>query len=97
MEGRAWSLGDRRCSYNVIVVAAALCTRAAQAEIRIGVAGPVTGPWAWFGEQYQRGTGLAVEDLNAADGVLRRSVELIGGDEQSGEPREVGQAVHAAA
>jgi branched-chain amino acid transport system substrate-binding protein len=39
---------------------AALWGSAAEAEIRIAVAGPMTGAYAWFGEQYQRGAGLAV-------------------------------------
>jgi ABC-type branched-subunit amino acid transport system substrate-binding protein len=37
----------------------------AKAEIRIAVAGAMTGANAWFGEQYQRGAELAVADLNA--------------------------------
>jgi branched-chain amino acid transport system substrate-binding protein len=53
-----------------VIAAAALWTASARAEIRIGVAGPMTGAYAWFGEQYQRATGLAVEDLNARGGVL---------------------------
>jgi branched-chain amino acid transport system substrate-binding protein len=64
-----------------VIAAAALWTASARAEIRIGVAGPMTGAYAWFGEQYQRGTGLAVEDLNAKGGVLGQSVELIVGDD----------------
>ena len=64
-----------------IMLAAALCAWAADAEIRIGVGGPMTGANAWFGEQYQRGTELAVEDLNANGGVLGQSVELIVGDD----------------
>jgi branched-chain amino acid transport system substrate-binding protein len=54
---------------------------AANAEIRIGTAGPMTGPIAWFGEQYVRGAGLAVEDLNARGGVLGQKVDLIVGDD----------------
>ena len=46
---RSWLAG-------AILLAAALCARAAGAEILIGVAGPMTGAYAWFGEQYQRGT-----------------------------------------
>ena len=42
---------------------------------------PMTGALAWFGEQYQRGTELAVEDLNAKGGVLGQRVELIVGDD----------------
>ena len=64
-----------------VISIAALCAQAAQAEIRIGVAGPMTGANAWFGEQYQRGAELAVEDLNAKGGVLGQSVELIVGDD----------------
>jgi branched-chain amino acid transport system substrate-binding protein len=64
-----------------VISIAALCTRPAEAEIRIGVAGAMTGPYAWSGEQYQRGTELAVEDLNAKGGVLAQSVELIVGDD----------------
>ncbi len=41
----------------------------------------MTGPIVWFGEQYQRGAELAVEDLNAKGGVLGQSVELIIGDD----------------
>ena len=64
-----------------ILLAAALCTRAAAAEIRIATAGPMTGAYAWFGEQYQRGAGLAVADLNAKGGVLGQSIELVVGDD----------------
>ncbi len=66
--------------FNAILIAA-LCARAAEAEIRIGVAAAMTGPYAWFAEQYQRGTGLAVADLNARGGVLGQNIELIIGDD----------------
>ncbi|MCE3249304.1 MAG: hypothetical protein K0R41_3129, partial [Geminicoccaceae bacterium] len=45
------------------VVSAALWGPAAEAEIRIATAGPMTGIYAWAGERYQRGAGLAVADL----------------------------------
>ena len=60
---------------------AALCAQAAAAEILIGVAGPMTGKNAWFGEQMERGAALAVADLNAAGGVLGQQVELITADD----------------
>ena len=60
---------------------AALCARSAEAEILIGVAGPMTGPMAWGGEQFERGAGMAVADLNARGGVLGQNVELIVGDD----------------
>ena len=72
-----------RC--RLILVCAALITtvggRATQADILIGVAGPMTGVYAWAGERYQRGAGMAVEDLNAKGGVLGQTVELIVGDD----------------
>jgi branched-chain amino acid transport system substrate-binding protein len=42
----------------------------ARAEIRIGVATPLTGPYAWNGEQTRAGADQAVQDLNARGGVL---------------------------
>jgi hypothetical protein len=52
------------------IAIATLCGGAAAAEILIGVAGPMTGKNAWFGEQIERGTALAVADINAAGGML---------------------------
>ena len=49
----------------------------AQAEILIGGAGPNTGPLAWIGEQMQRGAEMAVDDINAARGVLGEQVQLV--------------------
>jgi branched-chain amino acid transport system substrate-binding protein len=59
------------------ITIAVFCARAAWAEILIGVAGPMTGTNAWFGEQMERGAGMAVADLNAAGGVLGEQVQLI--------------------
>ena len=42
----------------------------AQAQIKIGVAGPLTGPNAAFGKQLTDGVDQAVADINAAGGVL---------------------------
>ena len=64
-----------------VIAAAALGAPAAQAEIRIGVAAPMTGIYAWAGDRFQRGAELAVENLNAKGGVLGQRVELIVGDD----------------
>jgi branched-chain amino acid transport system substrate-binding protein len=53
----------------------------ARAEILIGMAGPMTGKEAWFGEQEERGAALAVGDLNASGGVLGQQVELLTADD----------------
>jgi branched-chain amino acid transport system substrate-binding protein len=39
------------------------------------MADPMTGKNAWFGEQLQRVTELAVADINAAGGVLGQQVK----------------------
>jgi branched-chain amino acid transport system substrate-binding protein len=41
----------------------------AHADIVIGVAGPMTGPYAAFGKAMQDGAELAVDDLNARGGI----------------------------
>jgi branched-chain amino acid transport system substrate-binding protein len=53
----------------------------ARAVILIGVAGPMTGKNAWFGEQLERGAAQGVADLNAAGGVLGQQVRLITADD----------------
>lgn len=41
-----------------------------QAEMRIGIATPLTGHYAWSGEQTRVGADMAMQDLNDRDGVL---------------------------
>jgi branched-chain amino acid transport system substrate-binding protein len=59
----------------------AVSAGAAQAEIVIATAGPMTGQYAVFGEQMRRGAEQAVKDLNAAGGVLGEEVVLRVGDD----------------
>ena len=54
-----------------------------QAEILIGFAGPMTGPRAWSGQQFQRGAEQAVSDINRVGGVLGQQLTLIVGDDAS--------------
>ena len=64
----------------IVVLAAALgCP--ARADVLIGLAGPMTGKVAWYGEQMQRGAELAVADINAAGGALGQQVRLIIADD----------------
>ncbi|MCO4055097.1 MAG: branched-chain amino acid ABC transporter substrate-binding protein [Bosea sp.] len=60
---------------------------AAQAQIKMGVAGPITGPNAAFGAQLKNGTEQAVEDINAAGGILGQRITLSIGDDRS-DPKE---------
>jgi branched-chain amino acid transport system substrate-binding protein len=55
---------------------------AAQAdEIKVATAGPITGPYAAFGEQMKRGADMAVKDINAKGGVLGKQLSLTLGDD----------------
>ena len=56
---------------------------AAQAQIKIGVAGPVTGPNAAFGAQLKNGVEQAVEDINAAGGINGQKLQIVVGDDVS--------------
>ena len=47
----------------------------------IALVGPVTGQYASFGAQMQNGAELAVEDINAAGGVLGKKLDLDIGDD----------------
>ena len=58
-------------------------TGAAQAQIKIGVAGPITGPNAAFGAQLKNGVEQAVTDINAAGGVNGQKLVLSIGDDAS--------------
>ncbi len=55
----------------------------ANAQIKIGVGGPITGPNAAFGAQLKNGTEQAVEDINAAGGVLGQKLQVSVGDDVS--------------
>jgi branched-chain amino acid transport system substrate-binding protein len=59
----------------------ALTAGTAQADITIATAGPMTGQYAVFGEQMQKGAQQAIKDLNAAGGVLGEQLVLEVGDD----------------
>jgi len=55
--------------------------------IKIGVAGPMTGGNAAFGEQFWRGASQAADDINAAGGIDGKKIELVKGDDAC-EPKQ---------
>jgi branched-chain amino acid transport system substrate-binding protein len=71
----------RRVFAVALVVFAAILVSPAWADILIGVAGPMTGTLAWYGEQFERGAALAVADINANGGVVGEQVQLITADD----------------
>src|SRR5499426_3269594 len=66
-----------------IAAAALVGAGAASAQIKIGVAGPLTGPNAAFGAQLKNGAEQAAADLNAKGGINGQKVELVFGDDVS--------------
>ena len=47
---------------------------AGQAQVRMGITGPVTGPNAAFGAQIKNGSEQAIEDINAAGGIMGQRI-----------------------
>ncbi len=56
---------------------------AASAQIKFAVGGPVTGPNAAFGKQLTEGVNQAIEDINAAGGILGQKITVQIGDDAS--------------
>jgi branched-chain amino acid transport system substrate-binding protein len=54
----------------------ALVGAASAQDLTVGVAGPLTGQYATFGEQFKNGAELAVADINAAGGVLGKKIKM---------------------
>ncbi|MEJ0013265.1 MAG: branched-chain amino acid ABC transporter substrate-binding protein [Bauldia sp.] len=67
----------------VFAAALAFVAHASAAEIKLGVAGPLTGPNAAFGAQLQKGAEQAVKDINAAGGAGGNTFTIELGDDVS--------------
>jgi branched-chain amino acid transport system substrate-binding protein len=50
--------------------------------IKIGIAGPITGPYAKFGEQLVKGAEAAAEKINAEGGINGKQIVVVQGDDQ---------------
>src|SRR5262245_25353441 len=59
----------------------------AQAQVKFGVGGPITGGSAAFGAQIKNGVEQAVEDINAAGGILGQKLVVVTGDDRA-DPKE---------
>ena len=67
-----------------LVLAAGLAyAGAASADVKLGVAGPITGANAAFGAQLTNGAQQAVDDINAKGGVLGQKLTIEQGDDVS--------------
>ena len=77
-----------RKGFLALAVAAALgASSIVQADVKIGVAGPMTGANASFGEQYMKGAQAAADAINKAGGVNGEKIVLVAGDDAC-EPKQ---------
>jgi len=81
----------RKFALSVTVAASALgfALSSAAADITIATAGPMTGDYAAFGQQMERGAKAAVADINAAGGVNGEKLVLEVGDDVC-DPKQAG-------
>lgn len=73
----------RALLHSAALIALSLFSSAAWADIVIGVGGPITGPNAAFGAQFQKGAEQAAADINAAGGILGQNIKIEVGDDVS--------------
>lgn len=81
-EGDIRLLSTRLLSTLISLPAAALLSTAASAQgvLKIGEVNPYSGPLAVYCIEVTRGREIAVDEINAAGGVLGRKIELIRAD-----------------
>jgi branched-chain amino acid transport system substrate-binding protein len=78
----------KKLMWSGVAVAALLAmTGVASAQVKIGVAGPLTGSNATFGAQLKRGAEQAVADINAKGGINGQKIDLSFGDDRA-DPKE---------
>src|SRR6266516_1922855 len=79
---RERSMKNLRLAGLVFTASMALAgTAFAQDTIKIGVAGPMTGQYASFGQQLKNGAEMALADINAAGGVMGKKLAIEIGDD----------------
>jgi len=67
--------------WDVVSTVVRIPAGAALADISVGIAGPITGQLAAYGEQYTQGAKKAIADINAAGGVNGEKLSLQVGDD----------------
>uniref|UniRef100_UPI00406CCBC5 branched-chain amino acid ABC transporter substrate-binding protein n=1 Tax=Rhodoferax sp. GW822-FHT02A01 TaxID=3141537 RepID=UPI00406CCBC5 len=70
-----------------LLTAFAMTSGAWAQNVKIAVAGPMTGGAASYGEEMKKGAQMAADDINAAGGINGKKVELVFGDDAC-EPKQ---------
>jgi branched-chain amino acid transport system substrate-binding protein len=60
---------------SLALATAIACADSASAQIKLGVAGPITGSSATFGAQLKNGVEQAIADINAGGGILGQKIQ----------------------
>jgi branched-chain amino acid transport system substrate-binding protein len=82
MATTTYSMGIRRIATLIATTAATvLCVAPAQAQIKIGIAGALTGQNQFLGEEQQTGAQKAVDYINTHGGVLGQKLVVISVDD----------------
>jgi len=84
------ALGKRNLYLLICLAAAAnfgLVSVASAKVLKVAIAGPHTGPYAAFGEQFWKGSEQPAKDINAAGGVNGMQIEVIKADDAC-EPKQ---------
>src|SRR5260370_19667960 len=74
-------------TFGLATVLASGVATGAQAQIKLAVGGPITGGSAAFGAQLKNGVDQAVEDINAAGGILGQKLVVSIRDDRA-DPQE---------
>lgn len=77
-----------------LLASALHATAPAQAQVTLGASAPLTGPRAQLGRYYQQGVELALDEINAAGGVLGKPLAVVFEDDQGDNPNAAQNAVN---
>jgi len=81
------------CISLLVVVAGCAKTPAASSTIRVGFSAPLTGSYAQAGQDMVNGAQMAIDENNAAGGVLGKKLQLVAEDD-GGDPTMAVQAAN---
>jgi branched-chain amino acid transport system substrate-binding protein len=83
-ENKAETFTMQGIRFSVLALTAGLMlSNAAHAQVKVAIAGPITGSSAAFGAQLKSGAEQAIEDINATGGILGQKITLLIGDDAS--------------
>src|SRR5690242_9895233 len=79
---------NKRTAFAATLAVGLAVAGSAQAQIKFGVAGPITGGSAAFGAQLKNGVEQAVADINAAGGIMGQKIVLASPGDDRADPKE---------